>query len=104
MQMTQKRLKKVNIYSSASADSGYVGTKTVPSPLGFVYAEVYPSAETFTHERSGGRVNKGATLILRKEAGVRCGDLAAVFGNAPDSRIAEVRRFPEHLTVRTEML
>ena len=49
MQMTRRLLKKVNIYSCAAEDSGYIGTKNVPSPIGFVYAEILPSAGKYSH-------------------------------------------------------
>ncbi len=104
MQMTQRLLKRVNIYSAVSRDSGYVGTKSVPVPLGFVYAEVFPSPDKYSRTRNGSRTDSGAVLILRREAGVKCGDLAAVRGNEPDSRVVEVKRYPGHLTVRTEIL
>ena len=104
MQLTQCRIKRVNIFSNALADSGYVGRKRDPALLGFVYAEVFPSKETLYDERRGQTASSGATLILRREAGVKCGDLAGVFGDAPDSRVMQVERYPGHLTVRTERL
>ena len=76
----------------------------MPSPIGFVYAEVLASPEKFSRTRNGNSSDSGVTLILRKEAGVKCGDLAGISGNKPDSRIVEVKRYPGHLTVRTQML
>lgn len=104
MQLTQNRLKRVNIFSDAVTDSGYVGKKRAPALLGFVYAEVFPSAEKLSDERRGTKISSGATLILRREAGVKCGDLAGIYGEAPDSRITQVEIYPGHLTARTECL
>ncbi len=104
MQMTQRNLKRVNIYASRSADGGYIGKKTVPECLGFVYANVFPDTDKLVSERNGKTVNSGATLILRRGAGVCCGDLAGIYGEEPDSRVLEVSRYPGHITVRTERL
>ena len=104
MNLTQKMLKRVNIYSASRADSGYVGTKSAPSLLGYVYAQVFPERETLSAGSGGLKKSGGATLILRREAGVCCGDLAGIYGDEPDSRITEIRRFPDHSTVRTERL
>ncbi len=104
MQQNRRSLKRVNIFTCNSADSGYVGTKPVPALLGFVYAEVFPDKETLTEKRNGRQVSTGATMILRRGAGVSCGDLAGIFGSEPDSKVVEVRRYPNHLTVRTERL
>ncbi len=102
MQLTQRMTKKVNIFSPSVQSSGYVGKKTVPIPVGFVYAEVFPEKSSQSEERSGRRTRLGATLIMRRDAGVKCGDLAGVFGEQPDSRICEVSVFPGHISVRTE--
>lgn len=104
MQLTQKRLKRVNIFSTDTAEGGYVGKKQVPRPLGFVYAEVLPEKEQLCDERNGRKTKTGATLILRRGAGVSCGDLAGVYGDDPDSRVLEVRRCPSHITVRTQRI
>ena len=104
MNLTQKTLKRVNIYSSSRVSSGYVGTKSAPSLLGYVYAQVFPEKETLSDELGGQKKSGGATLILRREAVVCCGDLAGIFGDDPDSRITEIRRFPDHSTVRTERI
>ncbi|MBQ3842134.1 MAG: hypothetical protein II820_05545 [Ruminiclostridium sp.] len=104
MRLTESRIKRVNIFSDTLADSGYVGKKRAPALLGFVYAEVFPSKETLSEDRRGQTVSSGATLILRREAGVKCGDLAGIFGERPDSRVTQVERYPGHLTVRTERL
>ncbi len=104
MQLTQKRLKRVNIFTGRLSDSGYIGKKYVPEMLGFVYAEVFPEKETLSREQSGERTAGGATMILRADAGVKCGDLAGIFGEDPDSRVLEVTRCPGHVTVRTERL
>ena len=104
MQLTQKMLKRVNIFTDTAARSGYVGKKSVPVRLGFVYAEVFPEKDTLSDERSGVRISGGNTLILRTDAGVKCGDLAGIYGEAPDSRIVELERYPGHITVRTERI
>lgn len=104
MQMTQRDLKRVNIYASRSTDGSYIGKKTVPELLGFVYAQVFPDTDKLVSERNGKTVNSGATLILRRGAGVCCGDLAGIYGEEPDSRVLEVSRYPGHTTVRTERL
>ena len=94
----------MNIFSDTLTDSGYIGRKRSPALLGFVYAEVFPEKETLSDERRGTQISSGATLILRREAGVRCGDLAGIFGEQPDSRVTQVERYPGHLTVRTERI
>lgn len=104
MQLTRSNLRRVNIFSLCDDGSGYIGRKTKPKPLGFVYAEVFPEKETLKSEREGRKTVSGATMILRRGAGVSCGDLAGIFGDAPDSRITEISRYPSHTTVRTERL
>ncbi|MBQ9383086.1 MAG: hypothetical protein IJT87_02495 [Ruminiclostridium sp.] len=104
MQLTQKMLKRVDIFGNSAARSGYVGRKRAPVRLGFVYAEVFPEKDRLSDERGGERTSGGATLILRANAGVKCGDLAGIYGEVPDSRIVEVERFPSHITVRTERI
>lgn len=104
MQRTQRLLRKINIFAPAQQDSGYVGRKTVPELVGYVYAEVFPEKSLLKDERDGKNTAAGATLILRRDAGVKCGDLAAVYGEYADSRVVEASIFPDHLTVRTERL
>ena len=104
MRLTQKNLKRVNIFSPDRADSGYFGKKTVPRLLGYVYAEVLPDSQKLSAERSGQKISDGATLILRRGAGVSCGDLAGIFGDQPDSRVTEITRSQSHITVRTQRL
>lgn len=104
MQLTQKRLKRVNIFQNRLSDSGYIGKKKVPVLLGFVYAEVFPQKETLSSEMSGERTSRGNVMILRADAGVKCGDLAGIYGEQPDSRVLEVIRRPDHITVRTETI
>ena len=104
MQLSQRTLRRINIFSRDTKASGYVGRKPDPKPLGFVYAQVFPNKETLAEKREGLKKESGTTLILRREAGVSCGDLAGIFGSTPDSRVTEVRRYPDHTTVRTERI
>ncbi len=104
MQPMQRDLKRVNIFVPVDSESGYVGKKAVPKLLGFVYAQVFPDAEKLVNKRNGRDVTRGTTLILRRGAGVSCGDLAGIYGDCPDSRVTEVSRYPGHITVRTERL
>ena len=104
MNPVQKNLKRVNIYSPDRTAGGYVGKKTVPKLLGYVYAEVFQSPEKLSDERSGQAERSGATLILRRGAGVSCGDLAGIYGESPDSRVTEIIRSPNHVTARTVRL
>ncbi len=104
MNPVQKNLKRVNIFSPDRTDGGYVGKKTVPKLLGYVYAEVFPGSEKLSDERSGQTKSSGATLILRRGAGVSCGDLAGIYGESPDSRVTEIIRSQNHVTARTVRL
>ena len=104
MRLTERMVRKVNIFSPVLRGTGYVGRKNTPSPVGFVYAEVFPEKEQLSQERGGMRESSGAVLILRRDAGVKCGDLAGVFGDSPDSRVTEVTVFPSHISARTETL
>ena len=104
MNPVQKNLKRVNIFSPDRTDGGYVGKKPAPTLLGYVYAEVFPSSEKLSDERSGQKICSGATLILRRGAGVSCGDLAGIYGETPDSRVTEIIRSPNHVTARTVRL
>ncbi len=101
MQRTQNRLRKVNVFAPCASPSGYVGRKIVPEPVGFVYAEVFYGKSVLKDERDGKRTEDGATLILRREAGVKCGDYMGIYSDAPDSRVTETSIYPGHLTVRT---
>ncbi|MBO6230900.1 MAG: hypothetical protein J6O50_10070 [Ruminiclostridium sp.] len=94
----------MNIYAPDRVGSDYVGKKTEPRLLGFVYAQVFPEAEKLSGERQGQTISSGATLILRRGAGVNPGDLAGIFGEQPDSRVLEIRRSPSHITVRTQRI
>ncbi len=104
MRLSERFVRKVNIFSPALTGSGYVGKKVTPLPLGFVYAEVFPDNKQLSGERSGKRESSGAVLILRRDAGVKCGDLAGVYGESPDSRVTEVAMYPSHISARTETL
>lgn len=104
MQRTQRLLRKVNIFAPSETAGNYVGKKIVPELVGFVYAEVFPEKSELKDERDGKRTTAGATLIMRREAGVKCGDLASVYGDEADSRVISAQIYPGHLTVRTERL
>ena len=92
MQLIQKRLKRVDIYSAGQSDSGYIGKKPEPTLLGFVYADVQTLEEKMKDELGGTAQYSKAWLFMRPDAGVKCGDYAAVFGNTPDCRITEIKR------------
>ena len=102
MQRTQSRLRKINIYAPSAEDSGYVGKKVIPALVGYVYAEVFPERTSLSDERGGMSVSRSATLVLRRDAGVKCGDYMGIYGDAPDSRVVDTAVYPGHLTVRTE--
>ncbi len=97
MQLVRSRLRRIDIYSANRTEDDYIGTKCSPKLLGFVYADVQPLAEQFVSENGGQTVKKQAKLYLRPDAGVQCGDLAAVYTSKPDCRITEVRRAGEYL-------
>ena len=104
MQLTQKMLKRINIFSPGVKYSGYYGSGSAPEPLGFVYAQVVGDKTQASEERRGCTTDRTATLLLRPEAGVKCGDLAGVYGDKPDSRIVGITRYPGHITARTERI
>ena len=99
MQLINGRLERVDIYSKGRQESGYIGTESAPTLLGFVYADIQPLSDEVTEGESGRIVRKRVKLILRPDAGVQCGDLAAVYGGTPDWEITEIKRFSEHMTV-----
>lgn len=98
MQLIQSRLKKVDIYTAGKTESSYIGSETAPLLLGFVYADVQRIKNSTAAERGGKREKKSLRLILRKDAGVKCGDLAGVYGNTPDFEITEVQQFSDHIS------
>ena len=102
MQRTQSRLRRINVYSPRETAGGYVGKQIVPELVGYVYAEVFPGKSVLSDERDGRRTEYGATLVLRRDAGVKCGDYMGIYGETPDSRVTEASVYPGHLTVRTE--
>ncbi len=97
VRLIQNRLERVDIYSRESADSGYVGKAVKPKLLGYVYADVQPISRELLSERAGKSVKEAVKLILRPDAGVKCGDLAAVYGKEPVWEITEVKRFSNHI-------
>lgn len=104
MQLIQSRLKKVDIYTVAAKESDYIGSKPVPNLLGFVYADIQQIKSSTADERAGKREKKSLRLILRRDAGVKCGDLAGVYGDEPDYEITEVNHFPDHISATAVML
>ena len=104
MQLIQKRLKRVDIYSAGQSDSGYIGKKPEPTLLGFVYADVQPLEEKMKDELGGTAQYSKARLLMRSDAGVKCGDYAAVFGNTPDCRITEIKRGSSGLSAIAERI
>lgn len=99
MQLINGRLERVDIYSNVRQESTYIGTEPAPTLLGFVYADIQPLSDEVTEGESGRIVRKRVKLILRPDAGVQCGDLAAVYGDTPDWEITEIKHFSEHMTV-----
>ena len=98
MQLINSRLERVDIYSPDRESNGYVGTKSTPRLLGYVYAHIQPVTEEITDGESGKTEKKQAKLILRPDAGVKCGDLAALEKGLPIWEITEVRRFSQHIS------
>lgn len=99
MQLISNRLERVDIYSPARIQDSYIGTKSAPELLGYVYADIQPLTDEISEGSSGKVVRKRVKLILRPDAGVQCGDLAAVYGDSPVWEITEIKRFSEHLSV-----
>ena len=99
MQLINSRLERVDIYSPDRQKDAYIGTASAPKLLGFVYADIQPLSEEMTEGESGKIAKKRVKFILRPDAGVKCGDLAALYKGAPDWEITEVKRFSEHLSV-----
>lgn len=98
MQLIKGRLDRVDIYSRGIQDSNYIGTESAPELLGFVYADIQPISDEISEGESGKIIRKRVKLILRPDAGVQCGDLAAVYGETPDWEITEVRCFSDHIS------
>lgn len=90
MQLIRRNLKRIDIYSPETEGSGYIGKKLKPKLLGYVNAEVQPDEETSEERAEGFSVYTTARLYMRPDAGVKCGDLAAVFSDKPDCRITAV--------------
>jgi len=98
VQLINSRLERVDIYSPDREKSAYIGTKSAPKLLGYVYADIQPITEEITENESGKTVKKRVRLILRPDAGVKCGDLAAVYSKTPDWEITEVKQFSSHIS------
>lgn len=104
MQLIRSRLKRIDIYSPTRAADDYIGTKTSPTLLGYVYANIQHLPDELSLENGGRTVKRRAKLYLRRDAGVQCGDLAAVYSAKPDSRITEVQRRGDYLAATVEMI
>lgn len=98
MQLVQNRLRRIDIYTVSAEDSDYIGTKSVPKLLGYVYADIHPVWSKLFEGRDGKSEKQSVKLILRPDAGVKCGDLAAVYSNLPDFEITEVKLFSSHIS------
>ncbi len=98
MQLLQSRLKRVDIYNVDCAATDYIGSAPVPVLLGFVYADIQRVKSGTAEERQGKREKKTLRLILCKDAGVKCGDLAGIYGDEPDYEITEVQHFSDHIS------
>lgn len=98
MQLISSRLERVDIYTPERVQDSYIGTKSAPKLLGFVYADIQPLADEISEGESGKIIKRRVKLILRPDAGVQCGDLASVYGDAPVWEITEVKRFSEHIS------
>lgn len=104
MQLIQNRLQRVDIYTPARVESGYIGTKRQPKLLGYVYADISPINSRLKDERGGKAEEESVKLILRPDAGVKCGDLAAIYSSSPNFEIREITRFSGHITARAVKL
>jgi len=98
VQLINSRLERVDVYSPDREKSSYIGTKAAPKLLGYVYADIQPLMEEITENESGKTIKKRVKLLLRPDAGVKCGDLVAVYGKSPDWEIREVRQFSGHVS------
>ncbi len=99
MQLIRNRLERIDIYSPVSKPDGYIGTTVKPELLGYVYADIQPVSEELSEERNGKTEKKSVKLILRPDAGVKCGDLAAIYSKSPNFEIKEIKRFSSHISV-----
>lgn len=104
MQLIRRNLKRIDIYAPDKADSGYVGKKLSPRLLGYINAEVQPEELKIAEKTEGLSVYAAAKLYMRPDAGVKCGDLAAVFGSKPDCRITSVIPTRDYLMARAERI
>ncbi len=104
MQLIRSRLRRIDIYSPVRTADDYIGTKAAPALLGFVYADVQQLPDELNEENGGQSVKRRAKLYCRRDAGVQCGDLAAVYSAKPDCRVIAVRRAVDYLTATVEHL
>ena len=104
MQLIRRNLKRIDIYAPDRTDSGYVGKKLSPRLLGYINAEVQPEELKASEKTEGLSVYTAARLYMRPDAGVKCGDLAAVFGGKPDCRVVSVMPGRDYLMARGERI
>lgn len=104
MQLIRSRLKRIDIYSSARAADEYIGTKAAPELLGYVYADIQHYPDELNLENGGRTVKRRAKLFCRRDAGIQCGDLAAVYSKKPDCRVTSVKRTGEYLLATVEQI
>lgn len=98
MGLIRSRLERVDIFTREETDSGYIGKTVKPRLLGYVYADIQPLSEKLSDERSGKVIRKSVKLILRPDAGIKCGDFVAVYSKNPNFEITGIDRFSDHIT------
>lgn len=104
MQLIRSRLKRIDIYSPKRAADDYIGTKAAPVLLGYVYADIQHLPDELNRENGGNIVKRRAKLYCRRDAGVQCGDLAAVFSAKPDCRVTNIKRAGDCLIATVEQV
>lgn len=104
MQLIRNRLKRIDIYSAVRVADEYIGTKAAPKLLGYVYADIQLLPDELNCENGGNTVKRRAKLFCRRDAGVQCGDLAAVYSAKPDCRVTSIKRAEDCLIAMVEQV
>lgn len=104
MQLIRNRLKRIDIYSTARVVDEYIGTKAAPVLLGYVYADIQHLPDELNCENGGNTIKRRAKLYCRRDAGVQCGDLAAVYSKKPDCRVTSIKRTGDCLIATVEQV